>query len=231
MSESTATAQASVVKETANDRFKRGFGNWFWGGLIIAAAAHFALFAFWPKMTAADVSFTTQQLKAVDLPPEIKIPPPPQAIARPAAPVVSADASVSDNVTIAPTTFEANPVSNLPPPPSSSGAGAADVAKAPTFTPYTVAPDLKNRGEVQSALEKYYPPLLKDAGIGGTVLVWFFINDSGHVVKTLIKTSSGHQELDHAAIKVANIMVFSPALNRDKKVPVWVALPIVFKTK
>jgi periplasmic protein TonB len=226
----TREREAGVVQETANDRFKRGFGNWFWGGLIAATAIHFVMFMFWPNMTSADVSFNTNELKAVELPPEIKIPPPPQAIARPAAPVVSADASVNEDVTIAPTTFSANPVSNLPPPPSSSSA-SGDVSKAPTFTPYTVAPDLKNRAEVQAALEKYYPPLLKDAGIGGTVMVWFFIDEAGHVQKNLIKESSGHQALDEAAIKVANIMDFSPALNRDKKVPVWVALPIVFRTK
>ncbi len=221
---------AAVGHETANDRFKKGFGNWFWGGLIVAAVAHFAIFAFWPEMTAADVSYSADELETVELPPEVKIPPPPQAIARPAAPVVSADAEVNDDITIAPTTFEDNPVDNLPPPPSSSG-GGQDLAKAPTFTPYTVAPDLKNRAEVSKALEKYYPPLLKDAGIGGTVNVWFFINESGHVIKTQVQQGSGHDALDEAALKVADIMEFTPALNRDKKVPVWVALPIVFKTR
>ncbi len=222
--------RAGVVMETANDRFKKRFGEWFWGGLLAATVLHFLIFAFFPEMTAADVSFNTNQLEAIDIPPEVKIPPPPQAIARPAAPVVSADADVKEDITIAPTTFESNPVENLPPPPSSGG-GGADLAKAPTFTPYTVAPDLKNRTEVSKALEKYYPPLLKDAGIGGTVNVWFFIDENGRVIKTQVQKSSGQQSLDDAAIKVANIMRFSPALNRDKKVPVWVALPIVFQTR
>ncbi len=228
------TAQRSdggrISHETANDRFKRGFGNWFWGGLIVAVVVHFALFAFWPEMTAADVSYSNNELKSVELPPEVKIPPPPQAIQRPATPVVSADADIKDDITIAPTTFENNPVSNLPPPPSAN-AGKADLAKAPTFTPFTVRPELKNRPEVSAALEKFYPPLLRDAGIGGTVNVWFFIDANGHVQKTLVQQSSGHDALDKAAIQVADIMRFSPALNRDKKVPVWVTLPIVFRTR
>ena len=37
--------------------------------------------------------------------------------------------------------------------------------------------------------------------------------------------------LSEAALKVAEVMRFSPAYNRDKKVQVWVSLPIKFSTK
>lgn len=111
-----------------------------------------------------------------------------------------------------------------------SGTGN-DISAAPVPTPYTVAPELKNREEVQRALVRFYPPLLRDAGIGGTVLVWFFIDETGQVQKSLIKESSGHKSLDEAALKVAEIMRFSPALNRDQKVRVWVALPITFAVR
>jgi outer membrane biosynthesis protein TonB len=36
--------------------------------------------------------------------------------------------------------------------------------------------------------------------------------------------------LDAAALKVANVMRFSPALNGTEPVPVWIQLPIVFRT-
>jgi outer membrane biosynthesis protein TonB len=36
---------------------------------------------------------------------------------------------------------------------------------------------------VQRALERNYPPLLRDAGIGGTPVVWFFIDENGRVLK------------------------------------------------
>lgn len=106
-----------------------------------------------------------------------------------------------------------------------------NVEAAPVFTPYTVAPALKNRGAVASALENDYPPLLRDAGIGGTVLVWFLIDEQGNVIKAQLKQTSGHSSLDQAALMIAKIMKFSPALNRDRKVKVWVALPIVFRTE
>jgi TonB family protein len=102
---------------------------------------------------------------------------------------------------------------------------------APSFTPFTVPPKLLNSPEVQRALQKFYPPLLRDAGIGGTVTMWFFLDETGKVVKTLLKKGSGHQSLDEAADKVAAIMEFSPALNREQKVKVWVDMPIVFKSQ
>ena len=101
---------------------------------------------------------------------------------------------------------------------------------SPVFTPYTVKPDYINGGEVHAALEREYPPLLRDAGIGGTVIVWFFIDEEGVVRNQQVQTSSGHQALDDAALRVAPVFRFTPALNRDQPVPVWVQLPITFTT-
>jgi len=212
---------------TANDRLKRSFSTWFWSSMIAATVIHFGVFAFWPELTAEDISFTAEELEAIELPPEIEIPPPPQSIARPATPVV-ATADIDEDITIAPTTFEENPVEDLPPPPEEK---ATDISAAPTFTPFTVAPSILNRDDVVRAMEREYPPLLRDAGIGGTVRVYFFIDENGQVQDTRIDQSSGHQALDDAALKVAGIYRFSPALNRDKKVPVWVSFPITFQVR
>jgi protein TonB len=223
-----AKAGSGGIFLTANDRFKRSFASWFWGSMILATVFHFCVFHFWPEMTAEDVSIVTDQLEAIELPPEIEIPPPPQQIARPATPVI-ATADIDEDITIAPTTFEDNPVEDLPPPPDE--VTTTDIAAAPTFTPYTVRPDIKNRAEVARALEREYPPLLRDAGIGGTVQVWFFIDEEGAVQRTQVNESSGHKALDDAALLVAEIIEFTPALNRDKRVPVWISLPITFTTR
>lgn len=213
--------------ETANDRFKRSFNNWFWGSMVAATMLHFVVIFFWPTMTAADVSISSEEMSAIELPPEIEIPPPPQAIQRPATPVIT-DAVLDEDITISPTTFEDNPPEDLPPPPEQGG---ADLSAAPTFTPFTVRPEIRNMGEVQRALEREYPSLLRDAGIGGTVTVWFFISEEGRVQQTQVNESSGHRALDDAAIRVAEVFEFSPALNRDQRVPVWIALPITFQTR
>ena len=212
--------------ETENDRFKRSFGSWFWGSMIAATVVHFMLFQFWPTQTAEDVSFTAEELEMIELPPEIEIPPPPEAISRPATPVM-ATADIDDDITIAPTTFADNPIEDLPPPPTDDG--VVDIAAAPVFTPMTVRPEIRNRPEVQQALMREYPPILRDAGIGGTVVVWFFITEEGIVQDKRVSQTSGQVQFDEAALKVADVFRFSPALNRDQRVQVWIEVPITFQ--
>lgn len=106
-----------------------------------------------------------------------------------------------------------------------------NLIKAPTYTPYTVRPDIVNRAEVARALEQAYPESLREEGIGGTAQVWFFIDAEGVVQRLQINESSGRQEIDDAALKVAGIFEFTPGLNRDEPVPVWISLPITFTTR
>jgi protein TonB len=195
--------------------------------MILATIVHFAIMAYFPELEAADVSFTMAEIEAVELPPEIVIPPPPDAIARPANPVVTS-AAIDTNVTIAPTTFESNPIEDLPPPPTD--AVEIEVSAQPTFTPYEVAPEITNRSDVQSALVREYPAVLRDAGVGGTVLMHFFIDATGSLENVLVAQSSGFEQLDAAAMRVAEVFEFSPALNRDERVPVWIQVPITFTT-
>jgi len=218
---------AGLLAETANERLKRTFSSWFWGSMIAATMLHAGTFAFWPELTAEDVSFEAAELEAIELPPEIEIPPPPQQISRPATPVM-ASADIDEDITIAPTTFEENPIEDLPPPPDEA---ETDLSAAPTFTPFTVAPSILNRNDVVRAMEREYPPLLRDAGIGGQVRVYFFIDEQGSVQDYRIDQTSGHQALDDAALAVADVYRFSAALNRDKKVPVWVSFPITFQVR
>ncbi len=135
-------AQPAIVADrlldSANDRHKDGARSVFWSAMILATVVHFCIFAFWPELTAEDFSFEASELEAIELPPEIDIPPPPKSIARPATPVMPVGADVDEDITIALTTFESNPVEELPPPPVHEE--SVDVAAAPTFTPFTVAP-------------------------------------------------------------------------------------------
>jgi len=214
--------------ETENDRFKKSFGSWFWGSMITATVFHFMLFQFWPTQTADDVSFAAEELEVIELPPEIEIPPPPEAIRRPATPVMAVT-EIDDDITIAPTTFADNPVDDLPPPPTNDG--SADLSSAPVFTPMTVRPEIRNRSEVQRALMRLYPPILRDAGIGGTVVIWFFISEEGRVLDRRVSESSGRVQLDEAALQVADVFRFTPALNREQIVQVWIQLPITFQVQ
>jgi TonB family protein len=106
-----------------------------------------------------------------------------------------------------------------------------NIDAAPVFTPYTIKPELRNRDAVQRSLSRNYPRRLREAGIGGTVMVWALVDESGKVLKSQVKDGSGIEVLDEAALKVADAMRFTPALNRDQKVRVWIELPLVFKAE
>jgi TonB family protein len=116
--------------------------------------------------------------------------------------------------------------------PRTDGAGqAGGIMDAPRFTPYTQAPELANQAEVARALAAAYPPLLRDAGIGGTAQLWFLIDEDGAVVKSQLARSSGQEPIDQAALAVAEGMRFHPARNRDDEVMVWVQIPVTFSAR
>ena len=128
-----------------------------------------------------------------------------------------------------------NPVANQPSADEAEEAQrtqvSAVVQATPSFTPFTVPPAITNRQEIVEALERSYPPLLRDAGIGGRVLLFFYINALGVAEEIQIHESSGHQALDEAALRVGSVYRFSPALNSDEPVPVWVLFPITFQAR
>jgi len=228
-SEPVPEKKGLLAAETANDKLKQGWEGWFWGGMMGAIVIHFAIFALFPQLSADDVSFEGDELTAIDIPPEVEIPPPPEAIQRPATPTI-ADAQIDEDITIAPTTFDDNPVEMLPPPPDAT-AGSGDQA-GPRFIPYDTPPRLTNNREVQRVLEREYPPLLKESGIGGEVIVWLYISEDGEVLDREVRRdppgTSGYDALDAAALEVADVMDFVPAQNRDKTTAVWVQIPITF---
>jgi TonB family protein len=110
-----------------------------------------------------------------------------------------------------------------------SGASAPQPLAEPRFTPMTVRPMLMNASEVSSAMSREYPPVLRDAGIGGVPLLWLHIDETGAVDGTRIHESSGYGALDEAAMRVARAMRFVPAQNDEGITDAWVQLPIRFQ--
>jgi protein TonB len=105
------------------------------------------------------------------------------------------------------------------------------VPTQPTFTPFTVQPQLRNAAEVQGILQSEYPALLRDAGVGGRVIVWFFIDENGTVQNAQVNEGSGQPQIDEAALRVARQFDFSPAQNGDLPTAVWVQIPITFQPR
>jgi len=92
-----------------------------------------------------------------------------------------------------------------------------------------VEPRLKNGRDIQKLLQRLYPSMLREAGISGEVTLWVFVDESGKAAKSQVQKSSGYPAFDNAATQIVDQMQFSPAMNRDKPVGVWVAQRIDFK--
>jgi TonB family protein len=105
------------------------------------------------------------------------------------------------------------------------------VARRPMFTPFDKRPELKNRREAVRSVERHYPRQLKDAGIGGRVMVWVFIDTEGRVRNAQVSESSGNQALDEGALAAAWEFRFIPARYNEEVVRVWVCIPITFSVR
>lgn len=80
-----------------------------------------------------------------------------------------------------------------------------------------------------AALRRNYAAGMQAAAIGGAVEVLFWIDEEGRVAKQEIASTSGRPALDEAALRVAEIMQFTPAFQADRPVAVIVLLPVVLK--
>ncbi len=97
--------------------------------------------------------------------------------------------------------------------------------------PMAKPPRLANRPHIARLLESYYPPDLRELGVGGEALVWLHIDEEGVVTYKWVQRSSGECKLDAAALLVSDRMRFEPATTGGEPAAVYVAIPIVFSSK
>jgi protein TonB len=214
------------LHDDAYKRFDRRLSDWIAIGVIISVALHYAFFTLFPSLRAAEISGGGEGITAIQLPPTVEVPPPPVHIVRPATPRVGA-AEVAEDLTIAPTTFEANPVENLPPPPRTEAPSRSEEDR-PRFIPYDTPPRLLNGEEIQRILQREYPRDLREARVEGRVILWAYVDEEGEVRQVRVQQSSGYAAMDQVALAVAQRMEYRPARNRDKKTAVWVQQAIAF---
>lgn len=75
-----------------------------------------------------------------------------------------------------------------------------------------------------------YPESAKEAGIEGRVTIYTKISKEGHVVQTKV-VQSVNPDCDKAAVEAIKSVQWKPAMQRDKPVDVWIAIPVDFRLK
>lgn len=214
---------------TANDRFKATFSRTYWYSVTLAVVLHFALLQFTP-------AFAAERFDRPDAEPivvyaeRVELPPPPNAIPRPALPII-AEGEIDAALTIPTIPFERYAPPPPPPPPSVGGRSDGVREQFEAFVPSMTAPRLLNAAEIERALQQQYPALLRDAGIEGSVEVELWLTEKGEVARAGIARSSGYGAMDAAALAVVDRMRLTPALNRGRAVRVIVNVPVRFRVR
>lgn len=114
---------------------------------------------------------------------------------------------------------------DIPPPPPP----LKEVPEGITFVPYD-KPPVPINGFTQIQKNLVYPEIARKAGIAGRVVVFAQVDEKGNVSNTKVTQSLGEGNgCDEAAVKAVQSVKWFPAEQRDKKVAVWVAVPIDFK--
>ncbi|WP_419162443.1 energy transducer TonB [Candidatus Palauibacter sp.] len=111
-----------------------------------------------------------------------------------------------------------------------SAAGKAADPDRPPCEPFDTNPVSLSTDTVVRWLEASYPPRLREQGIGGSVVLWLRVGESGEVLETEVRQSSGHPALDDAAGAVAMNMRFEPAKRLGRPTAVWVHQRLTFSS-
>lgn len=209
---------------SANDRFKAQYRSIFLTGIVAAALVHGIVFLLSPALGLLPTWLSSAEPLTVVPPAHVE--PAPNAPPRvpPPLPEIVAGAS-SEDVPIPPEPLVARPFD------APVGDFFRDLTDGPTFTPYEIAPELRNRDAVVDALLRLYPYDSPGAPDRVRAVLWFLIDDRGIVRRALIQESTGHPAVDDAVRKVAALMEFTPAWSGDRSVPVWITLPLVFQIR
>lgn len=116
------------------------------------------------------------------------------------------------------------------------GTGGGFLMKIPTFgmggsdNPFGSG-ELDGPPQPIHKIQPTYPSSLLSRGIGGRVVVRCVVDTEGKVISTKIQSSSGHRELDRAAISAVSRWKFKPGSRGGEKVKSVCNVPFNFEVK
>jgi protein TonB len=201
---------------SANEQFKANYGRYLQRATYVALGIILLLFLFTPKYVPQPYRLRTSTFEVVDMPEAIDVPPPPEDVPRPQAPIEAApDEEVGQEIDIAESLFES--FDDVPAPMTDGLDGGGDVFVAsmekPILTRF-VPPD--------------YPEIARASQLEGTVIVKVLVGPDGSVMDAAV-IQGVHPLLDRAAIDAARRCKFTPGKQRNIPVKAWMAIPFRFR--
>lgn len=205
-----------------------------WSGIVLAGALHIGLFALTPLININHPfgygfnAATPMQLLELNPMEARRIDPSP--IPRPALPTV-------EQLHVQPEVFTSVAVPTF----GSFSAEDLNVEVAPIpgadevwleyrdFAAFVIRPEVRNRDEMTTYLQRIYQPVFEFSGATGVVQVTFWINEQGKVEKAEVLESSGSRTLDRLALRLSRVIEFRPATMAGRPVRILVSMPITFR--
>ncbi len=199
--------------------------------VIVHAAATVVLLQHQPMRSMLNdavpimVDFITPP-KPVERP---QVPPKPMPVRRnpqPNPPLSPAPLVTSVAEAPAPHVAPAVPVNPAPQVPVAAPA-ALEPAAAPPTPPLPVVQPSYNADYLQNPAPRY-PPLARRMGQQGKVVLRVLVNPRGAAARVELRSSSGSELLDAAALEAVTRWRFVPARQGNEPVAAWVLVPITF---
>ena len=119
-----------------------------------------------------------------------------------------------------------------PSPPSSGGTGTGGEGNAEANQTYTASAvdrvaELRNRNDLATAMRRLYPTALREAGVGGRVVVQFVVSAEGRVNAGSIRIiSAAHPQLGEQTRRAVADFRFRPAQKGNRNVRQLVQMAI-----
>ena len=165
-------------------------------------------------------------------PPPRVPPPPPRAVTPPPPAIIAATptpaAPPREEVFVPPAPPPLPRIDSPPPPPAPPAIVAAPVAPpAPPPTPAPVTPPSFNAAYLSNP-RPAYPTMSRRLGEEGQVVLRVLVTEQGEAQRVEVRTSSGFERLDQAALAAVRVWRFVPAKQGDRALAGWVFVPLNF---
>lgn len=203
---------------------KRRYVKVFEKSLLISLVLHIAVFLSWREAKVKPIERVRKQvvIKIEDIPEtrqEIKRAPPPS---RPSVPIEVESEDIPDDVTIESTELDVRE-ENIPPPPPPPEVEALPEEEE-EIVPFW---HVEQKPELVRMVKPAYPEIARKAGIEGRVFLHLLVGKDGRVEQ--VKFIKGPPVFKEAAIAAAKQYLFTPAMQNDKPVKVWMASRLLFQ--
>lgn len=200
----------------------------FWACFGASSFVLVLVILFWPSFEASAYAKPQEpviiQLEEIPETRQERRPPPPP---RPVVPIASTSEEIPEDATIMETDLDFGLDDLAPPPPLEELQKTTEVALEEEEEEIVEYWRVEKPPKRKNNPEPVYPEIARRAGITGNVTIQVLVDREGKVEK--VGEIHGNEVFHEAARKAAMATTFTPAIQNDKPVKVWVALTYKFQ--